>query len=182
MRSGGGIMGNPYIGEIRIFGGNFAPLNWLFCDGRLLSISENPVLFQLLGTTYGGDGQQTFALPDLRSRVPVHQGTLLGTSYVIGQSAGTENVTLITQQMPLHNHVMQSSNTSPQLSPNGTLPGVASSGAGTPQIYGAAATKATTLNPISITTDGQSVPHNNIQPYLAVSFIISLSGIFPSQQ
>jgi microcystin-dependent protein len=175
-------MGSPYIGEIRIFGGTFAPLNWLFCDGRLLSIGENSALYQLIGTTYGGDGQQTFAIPDLRGRVPVHQGTSVGTSYVIGQRAGTETVTLITQQMPSHNHLMQSSSTSPQLSPNNTLPGVTSSTAGTPLIYGPAGTKPTTLNPVSFTMDGQSLPHNNMQPYLAVNFIICQFGIYPSQQ
>jgi microcystin-dependent protein len=174
-------MASPYIGEIRMFGGNFAPLNWHFCDGSLIAISENVALFQLLGTIYGGDGVQTFALPDLRSRVPVHQGTLVGTPYLIGQVAGTETVTLTTQQMPAHNHLMQASNTSPQLSPNNALPGPTNTTAGTAHLYGPAGTKPTTLNPISLKMDGGSQPHNNLQPFVAINFIIALFGIFPSQ-
>src|SRR5881394_307932 len=99
-------MSNPYIGEIRMFGGNFAPNGWAFCDGSLIAISENDALFNLIGTTYGGDGQNTFALPDLRGRIPVHQGQGPGISqnYTIGEVAGVENVTLTTQQIPSHNH------------------------------------------------------------------------------
>ena len=97
-------MGQPYIGEIRLFGGNFAPAGWAFCDGQLLPISENDTLFTLIGTTYGGDGQETFALPDLRGRVPLHQGSESGTSYVMGQNGGVETVTLSTQQVPVHTH------------------------------------------------------------------------------
>lgn len=175
-------MGNPFIGEIRLFGGNFAPLNWHFCDGTLLAISANEVLFNLIGTTYGGDGVQTFGLPDMRSRVPVHMGTASsGGSFVIGQLAGTETVTLLAPQMPSHTHQMQASNTGPALSPSGNLPAVTTSAVGTCNIYGPAGAKATTLNALSIAPDGQSIPHNNLQPYLAVSFIISLFGVFPSQ-
>jgi microcystin-dependent protein len=170
-------MSNPFIGEVRMFGGNFAPLNWHFCDGSILAIDQNPVLFQLLGTTYGGDGLQTFALPNLLSRVPMHQG---GTN-VIGQIAGTENVTLITGQMPAHNHALASSNTKQALSPSNNLPAVATSTAGQCHIYGPAGAKPTNLNPAMIQQDGASLPHDNIQPYLAVSFIIALFGIFPSQ-
>jgi microcystin-dependent protein len=176
-------MGSPYVGEIRLFGGNFAPLNWHFCDGTLLAISENDVLFNLIGTTYGGDGVQTFALPDMRSCVPVHFGTASGGggNYFVGQRGGTETVSLLTQQIPSHNHTMFSSNTGPALSPSGNLPAVTVSAAGTAHIYGPAAAQSTTLNPVSLAMDGQSLPHNNIQPYLAVSFIISLFGIFPPQ-
>ena len=176
-------MGNPYVGEIRLFGGNFAPLNWHFCDGTLLAISDNPTLYNLIGTTYGGDGQNTFALPDMRSCVPVHWGTApsSGGNYIMGQRGGTETVALLTQQIPSHNHTMFSSNTGPALSPNANLPAVTVSAAGTAHIYGPAAAQSTTLNPVSLTMDGQSLPHNNIQPYLAVSFIISLFGIFPPQ-
>jgi microcystin-dependent protein len=175
-------MGSPFIGEIRLFAGNFAPLNWHFCDGALVPIADNPTLFQLIGTTYGGDGVQTFALPDMRSSVPVHWGTGGGGTYVTGQRAGSETVTLLTQQIPSHTHQMASSNTGPALSPQGNLPAVANSAAGTVHVYGPAAAQSTTLNPLSLTMDGSSLPHNNLQPYLAVSFIISLFGIFPSQQ
>ena len=110
-------MGQPYVGEIRIFGGNFAPAGWMLCQGQLLPISENEVLFQLIGTTYGGDGQNTFALPSLASRVPVHQGTGPGLStYVIGQTGGVETVTLTTQQIPAHSHVAVTASTSGTLS------------------------------------------------------------------
>src|SRR6201999_4560318 len=113
------VMSSPYIGEIRMFGGNFAPAGWAFCNGALLPISENDVLFNLIGTTYGGDGQNTFALPDLQSRVPVHQGTLAGQTYTLGQTGGSESVTLTTSQIPSHSHVPQANNaagtsTSPQ--------------------------------------------------------------------
>src|SRR3954454_15017263 len=97
-------MGQPYVGEIRMFGGNFAPNGWMFCNGQPLPISENDVLFQLIGTTYGGDGQETFNLPDLRARVPMHMGTGGGSTYQIGETGGVESVTLTTQQIPLHNH------------------------------------------------------------------------------
>src|SRR3954469_22846736 len=97
-------MSQPYVGEIRLFGGNFAPAGWMFCEGQILSIAENDVLFNLIGTTYGGDGQETFALPDLRGRVPIHQGNNQGNSFIIGQAAGVEEVTLTVQQIPLHNH------------------------------------------------------------------------------
>src|SRR5579871_1637883 len=103
-------MSSPFIGEIRMFGGNFAPVGWSFCNGALIPISENDVLFNLIGTTYGGDGQETFALPDLQSRVPIHQGSLAGQSYVLGQTGGAESVTLTTNQIPLHSHVPQANN------------------------------------------------------------------------
>ena len=178
-------MGSPYVGEIRMFAGTFAPLNWHFCDGALIAISENTPLYQLLGTTYGGDGIQTFALPNLLSRVPIHHGTdKQGNVYVIGQMAGSENVTLNSNQIPQHNHLMLSSTTSPQASPTNNLPGVAtdpSSPATRTNVYGAPAGHPTHLNPASIQNDGQSLPHNNLQPYLAINYIISLYGIYPTQ-
>src|SRR3954466_12011134 len=102
-------MGSPYVGEIRMFAGNFQPAGWAFCDGRLIPISENDVLFNLIGTTYGGDGQETFALPNLQSRVPMHQGTNLGQTFTIGEAGGVESVTLTTQQLPIHNHAFLAS-------------------------------------------------------------------------
>ncbi len=145
--------------------------------GPLISISQNPALFQLIGTTYGGNGTSTFALPDLRSRVPVHQGA----GSVIGQVAGQENVTLTSAQLPSHSHVLQSSSTTPSASPTNNLPAGTVSTAGNCDIYGPATARQTHLNPASILPDGGSQPHNNIQPYLTINFIIALNGIFPSQ-
>src|SRR3954468_13707963 len=117
---GVGEMSEPFVGEIRMFGGNFAPVGWAFCDGQLMPISENDVLFNLIGTTYGGDGQETFALPNLQSRVPIHQGS----GYVIGEAGGTESVTLTVNQMPSHNHPLQvSTDTGAQISPGGNVLG-----------------------------------------------------------
>lgn len=167
-------MGTPYVGEIRMFAGNFAPLGWAFCDGALMSISENEVLFQLIGTTYGGDGQETFALPDLRGRVPVHNGN----SYVIGQAAGVEQVTLTTQQIPSHTHSFLISGNIAN-SPNPTNNVVASS-TKIQAFYGDI--PSTAMNPSSILPDGGSQPHENFMPYLCINFIISLFGVFPSPQ
>ena len=166
-------MSNPYIGEIRMFGGNFAPAGWMFCEGQLLPISEYEALFNLIGTTYGGDGQQTFGLPDLRGRVPVHQGP----GFFIGQRAGVENVTLTTNQIPAHTHAERANvNAGNSASPGGAVP--AESKAGLPQ-YAAAGTDA--MNPGAIALSGNSQPHSNLMPFLAVSYIISLFGVFPSQ-
>ena len=174
-------MGDPYVGEIRMFAGIFAPLNWHFCDGSLLDISQNTTLYQLLGTTYGGNGQTTFALPNLLSRVPIHQGTWKGASNVLGQIGGSEEVSLTSQQMPQHSHVLNSSTTNPQASPSNNLPGVAKATGKTTNVYGTLAAPSSVLNPVSIKNDGQSLPHNNVQPYLAINYIISLYGTYPSQ-
>jgi microcystin-dependent protein len=171
-------MSNPYVGEIRIFGGNFAPAGWAFCDGSLLPISENEILFNLIGTTYGGDGQSTFALPDLRGRLPVHMGTGAGLSpFVIGQSGGVETVTLTTSQIPGHSHALLASgdNASASAAAGNVL---AQTPTYTPYI---AASADTPLNAQSIAATGGSQPHSNFQPYLCVNFIISLFGIFPTQ-
>jgi microcystin-dependent protein len=171
-------MSEPYIGEIRMFAGNFAPDGWLFCQGQLLSISENSVLFSLLGTTYGGDGQSTFALPDLRSRVPLHQGQGPGLgNYVLGQAGGVETVTLLSTHMPSHTHpVVVSSNPATTGVPSIS---VTLAVAGT-DIY-IAESASGNMNSGSISSIGGSQPHENIQPILAISFIISLFGIFPPQ-
>ncbi len=165
-------MAQPYVGEIRMFGGNFAPAGWWFCDGTLLPISENEVLFQLIGTTYGGDGENTFALPDLRGRIPIHQGN----GFVMGQGAGVEDVTLNVQQIPAHSHPMVAS----------TNPGTASNPQGniicsSPSInlYIEGQSPDVSLAPQVVGPVGGSQPHSNMQPYLCVSFIISLFGIFP---
>ena len=169
-------MSNPYIGEIRMFAGNFAPAGWSFCDGQLIPISENDALFTLIGTTYGGDGQETFALPNLQSRVPMHAGTQAGITYQLAEAAGVESVTLTTQQIPIHTHAFLASNTTA----SSQLPGgnVAAQGAG--QIY-TAASSPIQLTPQQVSPDGGSQPHENLQPYLCINFIISMFGIFPHQ-
>jgi microcystin-dependent protein len=168
-------MAQPYVGEIRQFAGNFAPAGWMFCEGQLLPISEYETLFNLIGTTYGGDGQSTFALPDLRGRVPLH----FGNGFTLAETGGVETVTLTVSQIPAHSHpALASSNpaTANVASTNvlaaSTVFGVAPYGSDAPR---------TTLNPNTIGSVGGSQPHNNFQPYLCVDFIISLFGIFPSQ-
>lgn len=165
-------MAQPYVGEIRIFGGNFAPAGWMFCEGQLLPISGNETLFQLIGTTYGGDGVSTFALPDLRGRLPIHQGN----GFVMAETGGAEKVSLTIQQIPVHSHPLMASasigttgnpaNAVPAQSPSIALyesdvPGVG-------------------LNAVAISPIGGSQIHENFQPYLCLSFIISLFGIYPS--
>lgn len=166
-------MAQPYVGEIRMFAGNFAPAGWMFCEGQLLPISENETLFQLIGTTYGGDGQSTFGLPDLRGRIPIHQGN----GFVLAETGGVETVTLTTNQLPPHTHALRASS-SPATSaagPRGVL------AATTTPIYGSgiAPDRSMAANAIPDFAGG-SQPHENMAPYLAVSFIISLFGIFPS--
>lgn len=174
-------MGTPYVGEIRMFGGNFAPAGWAFCQGQLIAIAENDTLFNLIGTTYGGDGQTNFALPNLAGRIPVHQGTLpSGETYVIGQQAGVESTTLTTQQIPNHTHPLAGSNDlGAQNAPgNAVLASTPTAAQAFP--YGTDPPRAT-IDPSSIQPAGGSQPHENMQPFLCVSFIISLYGIYPSQ-
>ena len=172
-------MGQPYVGEIRMFGGSFAPAGWMTCDGQLLPISEYDTLFNLIGTTYGGDGQSTFALPNLSGRLPVDMGTSpsTGTNYTLGQLAGTSTVTLTTQQIPIHNHPVIADNnnaTTTQTAPNNDLYGNASPTA----VYSAT----NTLHPMfNLPLQGGGQPHDNMMPYQAITFIISMFGIFPSQ-
>ena len=170
-------MAQPYIGEIRMFGGNFAPAGWAFCQGQLLAISENETLFNLIGTTYGGDGQSTFALPDMRGRLPIHMGQGGGLSnYVLAQTGGTENVTLTTSQIPQHNHILTVSSSAASAStPQGNIVANATSNLYIRDI------PSDTMNPGSVGSAGGSQPHTNIMPFLCVSFIISLFGIFPTQ-
>ena len=164
-------MAQPYVGEIRMFAGNFAPAGWMFCEGQLLPISENETLFNLIGTTYGGDGQSTFALPDLRGRLPMH----MGNGFILAETGGVEEVTLTVQQTPIHNHAF--------------LVSTALVNANTPQgnVLGQSAAiqmyiqqpPSVSLANNALTPDGGSQPHTNFQPYLCVDFIISLFGIFP---
>ena len=172
-------MSQPFIGEIRMFGGNFAPAGWAFCDGQLIPISENDALFTLIGTTYGGDGQETFALPNLQSRVPMHAGTGPdGVTYQLGEAAGVESVTLTIQQIPNHTHPLLASNTPAAAQ----IPGgnVAAQGAGGSQIY-TSSSSPIQLPPTTVQPVGGSQPHENMQPFLCISFIISLFGVFPQQ-
>lgn len=165
-------MAQPYVGEIRMFAGNFAPAGWMFCDGQLIPISENETLFQLIGTTYGGDGQSTFALPDLRGRLPIHQGN----GFVLAESGGVEEVTLTTQQIPSHSHpFLAKNNPADSASPQGNMLGVSSN---TNVFFND--TPNVTMNATMLSPVGGSQPHSNMQPYLCVDFIISLFGIFPS--
>jgi microcystin-dependent protein len=170
-------MSLPYVGEIRMFGGNFAPNGWMFCAGQLLPIAEYEVLFQLIGTTYGGDGQQTFALPDLQGRIPIHMGNQAGTTFLIGEKAGVEEVTLNSQQIPVHNHpLLAASGFGSSPNPQGEV--LAESSAATLYQSG---TPAAAMAPQAVGATGGSQPHTNLQPYLCVDFIISLFGVFPSQ-
>jgi microcystin-dependent protein len=165
-----------YVGEIRMFGGNFAPNGWMFCQGQTLAISENETLFQLIGTTYGGDGQSTFALPNLSSRVPVHQGG----GFTIGEAGGVETVTLTVNQIPTHTHQATGyAVAGNSASPTGTRWASSADTAINP--YGLPAAADATMAAAAIAIEGGSQPHDNMIPYLAINFIISLFGIFPSQ-
>ena len=164
-------MAQPYVGEIRMFAGNFAPAGWMFCEGQLLPISENETLFQLIGTTYGGDGQSTFALPDLRGRIPIHQGN----GFILAETGGAEEITLTVNQIPAHSHPMLASgNAASQTSPSTNV-------LATPSVIDLyrAGGASSPMVPSSVSAVGGSQPHTNFQPYLCINFIISLFGIFP---
>lgn len=166
-------MSTPFLAEIKLISWNFSPKGWAFCSGQFLPINQNQALFSLLGTTYGGNGQTTFALPDLRGRVPIHTGP----SNSLGTKAGQEAHTLTMSEMPAHNHVLQgSTNANNFVAPSNTT----MSGLGAVSIYAPAA-NLTTLLPATISNTGGSQPHLNMQPYTVVNFIIALQGIFPSQ-
>jgi microcystin-dependent protein len=172
-------MGQPFVGEIRMFGGNFAPAGWMFCDGQLLPISEYETLFNLIGTTYGGDGQSTFALPDLRGRVPVHNGQGSGLSnYTLAQMFGVEAVTLTTAQIAAHSHpaLCSSGGGTPGSDPANSIWGPSDS-----TVYSNAAPTGFMATPaINTTNQGGSQPHENMIPFLCINYIISLFGVFPS--
>jgi microcystin-dependent protein len=169
-------MSDPYVGEIRLVGFAFAPEGWSFCDGSLISIANSDVLFNLIGTTYGGDGVNTFALPDLRGRAPLHMGSYQGTSYVIGQKAGTEQVALITGNLPSHSHTVGANSAAAQnplptgntFAANNTIDPYETSGPGV-------------SGPILAPNGGGAIPHENLMPYLTMNYIISLFGVYPSQ-
>lgn len=166
-------MGQPYVGEIRMFAGNFAPVGWAFCNGALLAISDYSTLFNLIGTTYGGDGQTTFALPDLQGRLPVH----MGNGFTVGQKAGVETVTLTASQIPVHTHVAAAStNNQGSASPTNNF------WAASPQYTEYAPTPdGTAMAATAIGTAGGNQPHDNMVPFLAINFILALYGVYPSQ-
>ena len=165
-------MGQPFVGEIRMFAGNFAPSGWMFCAGQLIAISENDTLFNLIGTTYGGDGATNFALPDLRGRLPLHQGN----GFALGQNGGAEQVTLTLQQLATHSHPLQATSASASTTnPSGALLAKPSKNMYRP------GPGANAMNSQSVGGTGGSQPHDNIQPYLCINFIISLFGIYPQQ-
>jgi microcystin-dependent protein len=167
----------PFVGEIRIFGFNFAPIGWALCNGQLLPISQNTALFSLLGTTYGGNGTSNFALPNLQGRIPIHQGTGAGLSpYVIGQTGGTESTTLTVGELPAHNHPVNAHNGVGTLArPAASVPARSSAEAYAPAPDG------TTMDAGMIGDTGSGQPFNNLQPYLVLNVCISLLGIFPSR-
>lgn len=164
-------MAQPYVGEIRMFAGNFAPAGWMFCEGQLLPISENETLFNLIGTTYGGDGQSTFALPDLRGRVPIH----MGNGFILAETGGAEEITLTVNQIPAHNHPLLATTVGGN---NNNPGGNVTAESAAVKIY-FEDTPTAQMNVAAITPVGGSQPHTNFQPYLCVDFIISLFGIFP---
>lgn len=165
-------MSQPYIGEIRMFAGNFPPQGWEWCNGQTLAISENDALFNLIGTTYGGDGQETFQLPNLAGRIPVHSGN----GFVLSESGGQEQVTLSTQQLPVHTHLMPvSNNLGSTSSPANAF--FAKSSSNTP--YTSDTSLLVPIKNTTVSAAGSSQPHSNLQPYLCVSFIISLFGVYP---
>jgi microcystin-dependent protein len=165
-------MAQPYVGEIRMFAGNFPPNGWRFCEGQLLAIADNETLYQLIGTTYGGDGEVTFSLPDLRGRVPIHQGN----GFILAENGGVEEVTLTTSQIPAHSHpFLASANNASVANAGGNV--LAQTPTYTPYI---ALTPNSPLSANACSLTGGSQPHTNFQPYLCVNFIISLFGIFPS--
>lgn len=165
-----------WVGEIRMFGGSFAPLGWFFCDGSFLSTTQYAVLFALIGTTYGGDGQNNFRLPDLRGRLPVHQGTGAGlTPRSLGQAFGTETVTLTADQLGGHTHPLYASgNPAGQTAPGGNLPGLAGV-----NVYTAATSAPVSMNTQSVAATGGGQAHNNLMPAQCVHFIICYEGAFP---
>jgi microcystin-dependent protein len=172
-------MSSPYVGEIRMFAGSFAPQGWMTCDGQLLPIDQYDTLFNLIGTTYGGDGQSTFALPNLGARVPLHMGSNGVSTYAIAQSGGVSSVTLTTNQIASHNHPLNATSSGQQQAPsNGTMP--ADAIPGNAHVYGPYGAAPTQLAAGTIAVAGGSQPHDNMQPYLAITFIISPFGIFPS--
>ncbi len=170
-------MADPFVAEIRIFPFNFAPTGWAFCNGQVLPISQNTALFSLLGTTYGGDGKTTFALPDLQGRAPMHPGQGPGLSlHDLGEASGTDTVTLVAAEIPVHSHMLQAFPSAEVANPT------AARGWGNAPMYQAPGMSFGAMAPETIAPAGGSLPHNNLQPYLTFNFCIALQGVFPPRQ
>ncbi len=171
-------MSDPFVAEIRMFAGNFSPKGWAFCNGQLLPISQNTALFSLLGTFYGGDGKSTFALPNLQDSAPMHQGHGTGLSdRFLGEQAGEDAVTLLISEMPSHNHVAQAKSSLG----NSQTPALQTWGGSAIAKQYVNTTPNTPMSPLALAVTGSSFPHNNLQPYLMVTFIIALQGVFPAR-
>ncbi len=169
-------MSEPFLAEIRLVGFNFAPRGWAFCDGQIMPINQNQSLYSLLGTTYGGDGRTSFALPDLRGRTPLHVGSSNGNDHALGNKAGAETITLSQDQMPNHDHNLKAtSDAASAPTASGNVLGKAST-----QLYNTAQSLQT-MNPAAVSSVGGNQAHNNMQPYLALNFCIALKGLFPSR-
>ena len=174
-------MADPFVAEIRIFPFNFAPTGWAFCDGQLMPLSQNTALFSLLGTTYGGDGKSNFALPNLKGSAPMHPGQGPGLSlHDLGETGGSETVTLLESEMPLHSHAMQANAFPANVQAPGPARALAQSTGGVAYKPPAGA-PLTTLNPQSLAPSGGDFPHNNMMPFLTLSFCIALQGVFPQR-
>lgn len=177
-------MSQNYVGEIRMFGGNFAPRGWMFCNGQLLPIAQYDVLFSLIGTTYGGNGTSNFALPNLQSRIPVGQGQAPGLSnYVLGQAAGSEEVAIMVATMPAHSHLVTATTTSSSPNVSGLVPGQPATGQ---HFYAAPMQGQPDPTPVQLSgsalmSQGSGLPHNNVMPFTAVNYIIAFTGIYPSR-
>jgi microcystin-dependent protein len=173
-------MANPFLAEIRIFAGNFAPTGWATCDGQLLPISQNTALFSLLGTTYGGDGKSTFALPNLQGSAPMQSGQGPGLSLRdLGETGGEQTVTLLQTEMPAHSHGVEASMTPDQTNPTNNAWASGQKGFG--NVYAPSGANNVQMNPLAMSTTGGNLPHNNMPPYLCLTFIIALQGVFPSR-
>lgn len=174
-------MADPFVAEIRIFAGNFAPTGWATCDGQLLPLSQNTALFSLLGTTYGGNGKSNFALPDLQGRAPMFWGQGPGLSQRdLGETGGSQNVTLLQSEIPAHSHTAKASGVpATNLTPTDGIWAVSGSRRAPSNLYSATASSGNTLAPTALSATGGSQPHNNMPPYLTLTFIIALQGVFP---
>lgn len=175
-------MANPFVAEIRMFACNFAPTGWAMCNGQILPISQNTALFSLLGTTYGGNGQSTFALPDLQGSAPMHSGQGPGLSLRdLGEIGGEPNVTLLQTEMPSHSHTLSGRSLGGQADPNAKVFGVVGGQLPPPNLYSNAAGSAVNMSPFALSISGGNLPHNNLMPYLVLNFCIALQGVFPAR-
>jgi microcystin-dependent protein len=173
-------MANPFVAEIRIVPFDFAPTGWALCNGQLMPISQNTALFSLLGTTYGGDGKSNFGLPNLQGCAPLHSGQGPGlTLRDLGETGGAETVTLVPSELPLHTHTAMAAASSGDASPSGGAWGAALKGHG--NLYAASGASNVNMAPLALAPTGGSLPHNNLQPYLVLNFVIALQGVFPAR-